>query len=167
MMNFKKSQAALEFLTTYGWAFLVIIIMIGTLAYFGILSPAKLLPNRCNFGSEFQCLDYQISATGDTFKLRLKNGIGEAIDVTLVDLSSESTIPYTCTTPAEPIPPSGLTGWKSGEIKDLSWSVCNSEDAGIVSGEKGKILVTIKYNTVSSGPTYGRDVKGEVFSNVI
>ena len=32
----KKSQAALEFLTTYAWAFLVIIIMIGALAYFGV-----------------------------------------------------------------------------------------------------------------------------------
>ena len=46
----RKSQAALEFLTTYGWAFLVILIMIGTLAYFGILSPGKILPNRCNIG---------------------------------------------------------------------------------------------------------------------
>ncbi|MBI2659218.1 hypothetical protein HYX05_03935 [Candidatus Woesearchaeota archaeon] len=46
-----KSQAALEFLTTYGWAFLVILIMIGTLAYFGILNPSKILPNRCNFGA--------------------------------------------------------------------------------------------------------------------
>ena len=48
--NGKKSQAALEFLTTYGWAFLIILIMIGALSYFGILSPSKLLPNRCNFG---------------------------------------------------------------------------------------------------------------------
>ena len=48
----RKSQAALEFLTTYAWAFLIIIIMIGALAYFGVLSPSKLLPDRRNFGSE-------------------------------------------------------------------------------------------------------------------
>ena len=52
---FRKSQAALEFLTTYAWAFLVILIMIGALAYFGMLSPSKLLPDRCNFGSEVSC----------------------------------------------------------------------------------------------------------------
>ena len=68
----KRAQAALEFLTTYGWAFLVILIMIGTLAYFGILSPGKYLPNRCTFGSELQCIDYQISATGNTFRIKLK-----------------------------------------------------------------------------------------------
>ncbi|MEK6868878.1 MAG: hypothetical protein AABX74_01500, partial [Nanoarchaeota archaeon] len=50
-----KAQAALEFLTTYAWAFLVIIIMIGALAYFGVLSPSKLLPDRCNFGPEVGC----------------------------------------------------------------------------------------------------------------
>jgi len=52
-----KSQAALEFLTTYAWAFLVIIITIAALAYFGVLSPSKLLPERCNFGPEFQCIN--------------------------------------------------------------------------------------------------------------
>ena len=156
---FKKCQAALEFLTTYGWAFLVIIIMIGTLAYFGILSPGKLLPSRCNFGSEFQCIDYQISATGGTFKLRLKNGIGEAIDVTSMGVSTESAEAYSCTNPENP------TSWKSGNITDFTWTVCTG--GGITAGEKAKVLVTIRYNTVSSGSSYAKDVKGEVFSNVI
>ncbi|MFC2016699.1 hypothetical protein ACFLUF_03190 [Chloroflexota bacterium] len=47
-----KAQAALEFLTTYGWALVVILVMIGALAHFGILSPSKFLPERCNFGVE-------------------------------------------------------------------------------------------------------------------
>jgi len=50
---YNKSQVALEFLATYGWAFLVILIMIAALSYFCILSPSKLPPDRCNFGSEF------------------------------------------------------------------------------------------------------------------
>ena len=40
----RKSQVALEFLMTYGWAILVILIMIGALAYFGVLSPCKFIP---------------------------------------------------------------------------------------------------------------------------
>ncbi len=54
-MNNKRAQAALEFLTTYGWAFLVIIVMIGALAYFGVLNPEKFVSERCNLGVEFQC----------------------------------------------------------------------------------------------------------------
>ena len=57
---FKKSQAALEFLTIYAWAFLVILIMIGALTYFGIFRPPDLLPDRCNFGTEIGCIDYVI-----------------------------------------------------------------------------------------------------------
>ena len=155
-----KSQAALEFLTTYGWAFLVILIMIGTLAYFGILNPSKILPNRCNFGAEFQCLDYQISSASSTFKIRLKNNVGESIDVTSITLGTESVASYTCVTP--PAPP---VSWKSGEIKDLLWSSCSG--GGLTAGEKGKILVTLRYNTVVSGSGYTKEVKGEVFSAVI
>ena len=161
-MQPKKSQAALEFLTTYGWAFLVILIMIGTLAYFGILSPSKLLPNRCTFGSEFQCVDYQISAAANTFKLRLRNAVAEPIDVSAMILSSEGATQYVCSTP-----PSNPASWKSGQVIDLTWSGCNSAAAGFVEGEKGKVLVTLRYNSVASGSNYTREVKGEVLSTVV
>ncbi len=153
-----KSQAALEFLTTYGWAFLVILIMISTLAYFGILNPGKILPNRCNFGAEFQCIDYQISSTG--FKMRLKNNVGEAMDISSISLSTESTVSYTCTTP-----PTNPTGWKSGEVKDLAWTGCSG--GAIIAGEKGKVLITIRYYSIASGSGYTKEVKGEVLSTVI
>ncbi len=56
----KKSQAALEFLTTYGWAFLVILLMISALGYFGILNPTKFLPERCITSPEFVCEEYSM-----------------------------------------------------------------------------------------------------------
>ncbi len=43
----KKGQAALEFLMTYGWAILVVLAAVGALAYFGVLSPGKFLPEKC------------------------------------------------------------------------------------------------------------------------
>ena len=159
-----KSQAALEFLTTYGWAFLVIVIMIGALAYFGILSPSKVLPNRCNFGSEFQCVDYAISVTGNTFKLRIKNSVGQPIniDAAKITLGSESVTQYSCTlTPSTQLP---ITAWKSGDTKDFTWDACNSATAGFAADDKAKVLVTIKYYPTSSSSTYEKEVKGEVFS---
>ena len=156
--KFARAQAALEFLTTYGWAFLVILIMIGTLAYFGILNPSKVLPNRCNFGSELQCLDYQLSK--DSLKLRLKNDAGEPIDVSSVTFQSESTTVFACSTP-----PTLPTSWKSGEVKELIWTGCTG--GGLVQGEKGKVELTVRYNSVSSGSGYAKEVKGEIFSGVI
>jgi len=158
-----KSQAALEFLTTYGWAFLVILIMIGTLAYFGVLSPSKVLPNRCLFGAEFQCLDHQISTTAGTFKFKLKNNAGDSINVDAgkITPSTESTTAVSCGAS------SAITSWKGGEIKEISLSCTNFANVGIVAGEKGKILVTIEYYSVASGGTYSKQVKGEVYSSVI
>ena len=43
----KKAQAAMEFLMTYGWAILVVLVVIGALAYFGVLNPRNLVPNSC------------------------------------------------------------------------------------------------------------------------
>ena len=156
-----KAQAALEFLTTYGWAFLVILIMMGTLAYFGILSPSKILPNRCNFGSEIQCLDYAISGSANTFRIRLKSGIGGPIAVTSVSFASEGVIPYGCgTAPALP------ASWATGQIQDLSWSTCNTVAAGLVPGQKGKVTIYFGYNSVASGAAYVKNVSGEVYTTV-
>ena len=160
MFKNSKGQAAFEFLTTYGWAFLVILIMVGTLAYFGILTPGNVLPDRCNFGAEFQCLNFQFSDTADTFRLRLKNGIGESADVQSITLSTESTVALTCTTP-----PTMPVGWQSGTIRELLWTGCTG--GGLVAGTKGKVLVTLRYFGTASGANYARDVKGEIYSSII
>ena len=160
--KFTKSQAALEFLTTYGWALLVIVLMIGALAYFGILSPSKILPNRCNFGAELLCLDYQISATANTFRLRLKNGAGEAISVSAITLGSEGSTAFACTLTAPALP----FTFTSGTPQDFVWGTCNSVAAGFITGEKGKVLVTVTYNSIASGTTYPKEVKGEVYASV-
>ncbi len=51
-----KGQSAIEFLTVYGYVFLIIGIMIGLIAlYFSI--PRTIVPFQCNFYSGFQCTD--------------------------------------------------------------------------------------------------------------
>jgi hypothetical protein len=64
-MNYKKAQSALEFLTTYGWAFLVILIMIGALAYFGILDPSRFLPDKCVVTTGFGCTEQRGAVNAD------------------------------------------------------------------------------------------------------
>jgi hypothetical protein len=51
MRKNKKSQAAMEFLMTYGWALLVVLIVIAALAYFGLLNPSRFLPDRVELGT--------------------------------------------------------------------------------------------------------------------
>ena len=158
----RKSQAALEFLTTYGWAFLVILIMIGALAYFGILKPSRLLPDRCTIGPEFDCQDLQISSAENKIKARLKNNFGEPITIVSMSVSAESATALTCTGS-----PSISGIWPTGNIRDFIFSECNIAAIGFVAGEKGKISFSLKYYAVRSGSEYTRQTEGEIFSTVV
>jgi hypothetical protein len=62
----RKGQAAMEFLMTYGWAILVVLAAIGALAYFGVLSPDKFLPDKCSTIAPFTCTEWRFDKTGDT-----------------------------------------------------------------------------------------------------
>ena len=157
----RKSQAALEFLTTYGWAFLVILIMIGALAYFGILSPSKVLPSRCNFGPEFQCIDYKINAANNDVILRLKNNVGDTATGSLAAISREDGSTYGCTINAQN---TTISNWGASSVRDLNGSACVS--TGWVAGTKTKVLVTMTYYTATSGASYTKQVQGEVYTTV-
>ncbi len=79
----RKAQAATEFIMTYGWAILVVLAAIGALAYFGVLSPDKFLPERCTFPSGIDCIDKAvITASSGDVQLALKNNIGYSMNVT-------------------------------------------------------------------------------------
>ena len=44
----RNGQAALEFLMTYGWAVLVVLIVIGAIAFFlSANNPTDLIPEQC------------------------------------------------------------------------------------------------------------------------
>ena len=72
----RKSQAAMEFLMTYGWAILVVLVAIGALAYFGVLSPDQFLPAKCQLPSGLACTDFVINDAAETITLVIRNGIG-------------------------------------------------------------------------------------------
>ena len=77
----RKGQAAMEFLMTYGWAILVVLIVIGALAYFGVLNPQQFLPQKCQFSTGLVCVDKQLTSDG-AYKFRISNGLGNAIEIT-------------------------------------------------------------------------------------
>ena len=59
MPHLKKSQAALEFIMTYGWAIMAVLVAIGSLAYFGVLSPGNFLPSKCQLQPGLACIDHK------------------------------------------------------------------------------------------------------------
>ncbi len=88
----RKGQAAMEFLMTYGWAIVAVILSISALAYFGVLNPGRLLPSSCTLFPGVACTD--IKVTEDTgggtpngvVTLVLSNGLGSNLVISDFEL---------------------------------------------------------------------------------
>ena len=81
-----RSQAAMEFLMTYGWAILVVLAAIAALAYFGVLSPEKFLPEKCILQPGMACVSHRVDS--DKVTLIISNGLGRTIIVTNISVGS-------------------------------------------------------------------------------
>ena len=98
----RKGQAAMEFLMTYGWAILVVLIAIGALAYFGVLNPSRFLPESCTIGPGLSCDEFKVTEFGalgatDKATLIIRNGMGSQLTLVTVKLQNEATGTELCT----------------------------------------------------------------------
>ena len=98
----KRGQSALEYLVTYGWAILAIVIIAAVLWYFGIFNPNKWSSSKqCGGFSNFQCIDY--NNTANTTYVTLGNSAGRPITLTYPVACSSTSIgvadTFTCEWP--------------------------------------------------------------------
>ncbi len=77
-----KAQAAMEFLSSYGWAILVSFAAIGSLVYFGILDPSKLLPDKCIGTAGLDCAGKaSITGAASAVEFVVRNNLGAPIEI--------------------------------------------------------------------------------------
>lgn len=81
----RKAQVAMEFLMTYGWALLIILISIAAISYYGITHPEKFAPDSCTLPPGLTCLSHRVQTT--EVLLVLQNNFGE--DITMGSISLE------------------------------------------------------------------------------
>ncbi len=80
-----RGQSMIEYVTTYGWAILALVIIIGLLMSSGVLSSTFLVSEECNFGSNLACQFALFNNNSDTnLALGLYNGFPYAINITEV-----------------------------------------------------------------------------------
>ena len=127
----------MEFLMTYGWAILVVLVAIGALAYFGVLNPSKFLPSSCTIGPGMGCDDFKVTA--NTVQLLLRNGMGD-------DLNSVQVSVAGCTDSAEA---SGDDNWVDGSVLGGSDGITltSCSNGAVASRFKGD--VTVAYTTAA------------------
>ena len=145
-MNFKKGQAAMEFLMTYGWAILAAIIAIGVLAYFGVFSPGTFISNSITVNAPFGTTQ-ELSLTTSSMNFVLRNGGGDSATISNINVVG-------C----------GSNGTDM-TLQDGDSMLITVPCTGLVSGDKFKGTLTVTYRTgdelidlTSTGSIAGRIV---------
>ncbi len=86
----KRGQSALEYLVTYGWAILAIVIIAAVLWYTGVFNPAKFRGGKeCGGFTAFTCSDFNVPAAAGTGNANviLGNAVGRPITVNSLTIS--------------------------------------------------------------------------------
>jgi hypothetical protein len=163
----KKAQAALEFLTTYGWAFLVILIMIGALAYFGVLNPGGLLPARCTFSPEITCIEHRVLADPvNTIDFRFRNNAGQMANFsfTATEVSTNNMVGCTFTEPTSnpdcTVAPAENCQLRAGRVGGVTCDFTGK--MSLPAGDKMKFELNATY--IKAGGSYATPVKGEIYA---
>lgn len=162
---FKKGQAAMEFLMTYGWAILVVLAAIGALAYFGVLSPDTLLPERTTFQAPLTNVDtaYIDSSTG-AIEIAFSNNVGYDINVTgtgnvtALEVANTDVLSVDCGSPTLTVP-SGLVN--NNDRFTVKW------DCGSPSWTAGeRVKATLNFEYINSYTNQTRKQTGTVNGKV-
>ena len=131
----RKGQAAMEFLMTYGWAILVVLVAIGALAYFGVLSPQRFLPNSCTLVPGLGCDAFQVKnelAAGVDVTIKATNGMGKDLTSVKMNLAGDGT---NCVNKDS----NTVATWADGKQEIFNF------DCGVLSGNRFKSDVTVTY----------------------
>jgi len=149
----RKAQAALEYLTTYGWAIMGALIAIGALTYFGFLNPTKLLPNRCDFGKQLECVEYRILSEGHV-DVVFRNNFGK--DIKITDVKGDDILGVNPASPGSL--PLTITSGGTGEL----WMDLNTP---YLVGDKKEVNIVIIFRR--AGGNYPlHNITGTVFTAV-
>jgi hypothetical protein len=158
----KKGQAAMEFLMTYGWAILVVLAAIGALAYFGVLSPGNLLPEKTTFKAPFlntESAVVTIAADVVTIQVPFTNSQGSSVTI---NQTTGMTGDGDCVAPATVTMTSSVGTPANGQEFILTW-VCDGVDASLQQGDKFKANLGFTYKTSSD---LNRIHSGEVVGKI-
>jgi hypothetical protein len=135
-----KGQTAIEYLMTYGWAILIILIVAGVLAYYGIFAPSGFLgPSSSGFAQLAVVSPWDLNAVGD-LRVLLENRVGSEIHVLRVFGDGDSAIGYVNDIADVTIPAGGRSSFVTANFTNLAGN----------SGTTYRVYVSLEYELASS-----------------
>ncbi|MFQ6021051.1 MAG: hypothetical protein ACE5J4_03515 [Candidatus Aenigmatarchaeota archaeon] len=129
----KKGQTAMEYLMTYGWAILIILIVGGLLVYYGVFS-IKPGASKQGFGLVDVSSPWDYNAAG-TLRIKVENRVGTQITIDKIFVTDGTTAVIGNSSVDMSVSP--------GTTSD--WIIADSTVAGST-GDAYSISVAIQYN---------------------
>ncbi len=152
---FRKAQAAMEFLMTYGWALIVVLVAIAALAFFGVLNPGQFLPEKCTIAPGVGCLEFVLTDQGaHALTVVMQNGIGsdmKNINFTLSNCYPGDDDDYNATYVNKTDGDESLVDFNfvDGDTVQFKFDCYDDADAVLSAGSKIKTDITMRYETAS------------------
>ncbi len=87
-----KGQSAVEYIMTYGWAMLALVIVTGFLLASGVLNPNYVITEECSLGSNLPCQFMVFNDEGSTkLILEVYNGFPYKIKINSIEVVMKDT----------------------------------------------------------------------------
>ncbi|MEA1924366.1 MAG: hypothetical protein U9M95_00695 [Candidatus Altiarchaeota archaeon] len=150
-LNSRRGQAALEFLMTYGWAILVILIVLVVLWQWGLFNPSGTMKSGHSGFWGVMPYDYKYEGGAGTFSIILQNNIDNEVTIEEINVSTPTSSSHI--SPAETV--------SAGNLSSLPPFQINALDS-YSPGSSYEVFVVIAYNDsrvnrllLSSGRIWG------------
>jgi hypothetical protein len=130
-----KGQAALEYLMTYGWALVVMVVVIAALVALDVFNLGSVTDTCAGFPTNIAYQKHVYSADG-SFKLSFLNGTGQRIDINSLKVgATDGNFTAITSNPGA-----------SSTINASGFGIGGTGTGTATAGDAYKVAVTINYN---------------------
>ncbi|MFA5077211.1 MAG: hypothetical protein WC488_02180 [Candidatus Micrarchaeia archaeon] len=137
-MHYGKGQVAIEYLMNYGWAILVLAIVIAAIMFTGALNPTYFINEECYLGTSFRCFSQmQAQTSGARLALNITNTMSYPVRIKNVTF-----------TPSEAGAAGTPTTWEPNALLNSSDSLVNLDiqlQGAFPKGNSKKMVVQVSY----------------------
>lgn len=163
----RRGQYALEFLMTYGWALLVIAVMVGAIYSFGWLDFRILTPEHCDFFGQVDCRNFAADASTNQVFIEVINGFNTQLVLNNATLrhANQADGLVNCRVVdgfGAPVSPPIRDVWRVGQMVQLNFT-CDPSPR-FASRSRLEAVVDVEfYNAATcSGPNCGYNATGTI-----
>ncbi len=97
-MNDMKGQAALDFLMTYGWAIVLVVLVAGALFALGVFNTGSFVGSKASGFTQVAVKAWKVTSAG-AITMKVQNQVGAPISIRYINATyTNSTVSYTTAT---------------------------------------------------------------------